>query len=165
MGADTPPFSILILHSVRNTELHLHLKNINNTAKMVADSLIYHPSVAHYLKYVATTVGRDKLLRTIQYFSRFYAWYLYRTNGTPGEIAPFDAIKKQFGPTQVDACGQERRALQSGSYRGRFQELGSRYQVLRCWTTIGICWILVFGCCHILGCCGHQEESYDPEAG
>merc|ERR1711977_311573 len=83
-----------ILHSVRNTELHGDLKNINNTAKMVADSLIYHPSVAHYLKYVATTVGRDKLLRTIQYFSRFYAWYLYRTNGTPGEIAPFEGIRK-----------------------------------------------------------------------
>lgn len=64
---------------------------------MVADSLIYHPSVAHYLRFVATTVGRDKLLRTIQYFSRFYAWYLFRTNGTPGEIAPFEAIKKQFG--------------------------------------------------------------------
>ncbi|KAH7346462.1 putative peroxisomal membrane protein PMP27 [Rhexocercosporidium sp. MPI-PUGE-AT-0058] len=64
---------------------------------MVADSLVYHPSVSHYLKFVATTVGRDKLLRTIQYFSRFYAWYLFRTNGTPGEIAPFDAIKKQFG--------------------------------------------------------------------
>lgn len=67
------------------------------TAKMVADSLVYHPSVAHYLKFVATTVGRDKLLRTLQYFSRFYAWYLFRTNGTPGEIAPFEAIKKQFG--------------------------------------------------------------------
>jgi len=64
---------------------------------MVADSLVYHPSVAHYLKYVSTVVGRDKLLRTLQYFSRFYAWYLYRTNGTPGQIAPFDAIKKQFG--------------------------------------------------------------------
>ncbi|EHK98957.1 hypothetical protein GLAREA_01366 [Glarea lozoyensis ATCC 20868] len=64
---------------------------------MVSDSLIYHPSVAHYLKFVATTVGRDKLLRTLQYFSRFYAWYLFRTNATPGEIAPFDAIKKQFG--------------------------------------------------------------------
>lgn len=64
---------------------------------MVADSLVYHPTVAHYLKYVSTTVGRDKLLRTLQYFSRFYAWYLYRTNGTPGQIAPFDAIKKQFG--------------------------------------------------------------------
>jgi len=64
---------------------------------MVADSLVYHPSVAHYLKFVATTVGRDKLLRTFQYFSRFYAWYLFRTNGTPAEIAPFEAIKKQFG--------------------------------------------------------------------
>ncbi|KAI9650741.1 Peroxisomal membrane protein PMP27 [Ciborinia camelliae] len=64
---------------------------------MVADTLVYHPSVAHYLKFVSTTVGRDKLLRTLQYFSRFYAWYLLRTNGTPGEIAPYEAIKKQFG--------------------------------------------------------------------
>jgi len=64
---------------------------------MVADSLVYHPSVAHYLKFIATTVGRDKLLRTLQYFSRFYAWYLFRTNGTPAEIAPFETIKKQFG--------------------------------------------------------------------
>jgi len=67
---------------------------------MVADSLVYHPSVAHYLKFVATTVGRDKLLRTLQYFSRFYAWYLFRTNGSPSEIAPFEAIKKQFGLTR-----------------------------------------------------------------
>jgi peroxin-11B len=64
---------------------------------MSAPSLIYHPSIAHYLKFVATTVGRDKVLRTLQYFSRFYAWYLFRTNATPKEIAPFDAIKKQFG--------------------------------------------------------------------
>lgn len=61
------------------------------------DALIYHPSVTHYLKYVSTTAGRDKLLRTIQYFSRFYAWYLYRTNALPSSIAPFEAIKKQFG--------------------------------------------------------------------
>lgn len=64
---------------------------------MVADALIYHPSVSHYLKFVATTVGRDKLLRTIQYFARFYAWYLFRTNALPTQIAPWDAIKKQFG--------------------------------------------------------------------
>ncbi|ORY61279.1 peroxisomal biogenesis factor 11 [Pseudomassariella vexata] len=67
---------------------------------MVADALIYHPSVSHYLKFVATTVGRDKLLRTLQYFSRFYAWYLLRTNGTKAEIAPFEAMKKQFGLTR-----------------------------------------------------------------
>ncbi|KAI9798468.1 MAG: hypothetical protein M1825_005348 [Sarcosagium campestre] len=64
---------------------------------MVADALVYHPSVAHFLKYVATVVGRDKLLRALQYFSRFYAWYLYRTNHTPATIAPYDAIKKNFG--------------------------------------------------------------------
>ncbi|KAI2628864.1 peroxisomal biogenesis factor 11 [Hypoxylon sp. NC1633] len=64
---------------------------------MVADAVIYHPTVSHYLKFVATTVGRDKLLRTLQYFSRFYAWYLLRTNGTAAEVAPFEAIKRQFG--------------------------------------------------------------------
>ncbi|WYZ35616.1 hypothetical protein EsH8_X_000263 [Colletotrichum jinshuiense] len=67
---------------------------------MVADALIYHPSVAHYNKFVATTVGRDKILRTLQYFARFYAWYLFRTNGSKTEIAPWDAIKKQFGLTR-----------------------------------------------------------------
>ncbi|KAL7895284.1 peroxisomal biogenesis factor 11 [Trichoderma sp. SZMC 28014] len=64
---------------------------------MVADTLVYHPSVAHYLRFVATTVGRDKILRTLQYFARFYAWYLLRTNGTPSQMAPWNAIKKQFG--------------------------------------------------------------------
>ncbi|KAG2417438.1 hypothetical protein HFD88_008657 [Aspergillus terreus] len=67
---------------------------------MVADALLYHPALAHYLRFVATTVGRDKLLRTLQYFSRFYAWYLYRTNRPQSSIEPFNAIKKQFGTTR-----------------------------------------------------------------
>jgi len=67
---------------------------------MVADAVIYHPAVSHYLRYVATTVGRDKILRTLQYFSRFYAWYLYRTNNPPSAVAPFTAIKTQFGLTR-----------------------------------------------------------------
>ncbi|KAK4242805.1 peroxisomal biogenesis factor 11-domain-containing protein [Achaetomium macrosporum] len=64
---------------------------------MVADALIYHPAVSHYLKYVATTVGRDKLLRTLQYFARFYAWYLLRTNHPQATIQPWETMKKQFG--------------------------------------------------------------------
>lgn len=36
-------------------------------------------------------------MRTLQYFSRFYAWYLYRTNASTSEIAPYAAIKSQFG--------------------------------------------------------------------
>ncbi|KAF2097715.1 peroxisomal biogenesis factor 11 [Rhizodiscina lignyota] len=67
---------------------------------MVADAVIYHPTVSHYLKFVATTTGRDKVLRTLQYFARFYAWYLYRTNNPQSAIAPYDAIKKNFGLTR-----------------------------------------------------------------
>ncbi|KIX05987.1 uncharacterized protein Z518_03961 [Rhinocladiella mackenziei CBS 650.93] len=67
---------------------------------MVADALVYHPAVTHYLRYVATTIGRDKVLRTIQYFSRFYAWYLYRTNNPTSAIQPWNVIKTQFGLTR-----------------------------------------------------------------
>ncbi|KAJ5237431.1 peroxin-11 [Penicillium chrysogenum] len=67
---------------------------------MVANALVYHPALAHWLRFVATTVGRDKLLRTIQYFSRFYAWYLYRTNKPQSAIDPYNAVKKQFGTTR-----------------------------------------------------------------
>lgn len=63
----------------------------------MSSTLAHHPTVAHYLRFVATTVGRDKVLRTLQYFARFYAWYLFRTNGTPAEVAPWAAIKKNFG--------------------------------------------------------------------
>lgn len=67
---------------------------------MVADALVYHPTVSHYLKFLSTTVGRDKLLRTIQYFARFYAWYLLRTNAPGGAAAPFSALKAQLGLTR-----------------------------------------------------------------
>ncbi|KAI9926855.1 hypothetical protein ASPWEDRAFT_55054 [Aspergillus wentii DTO 134E9] len=67
---------------------------------MVADAILYHPALAHYLRFAATTVGRDKILRTLQYFSRFYAWYLYRTNRPQAAIEPFNAVKKQFGTTR-----------------------------------------------------------------
>ncbi|KAF2764247.1 peroxisomal biogenesis factor 11 [Teratosphaeria nubilosa] len=64
---------------------------------MVADALIYHPAVAHTNRFLATTVGRDKTLRTIQYFSRFLAWYTYRTNSPATTVALFEGLKKNFG--------------------------------------------------------------------
>ncbi|KAI1263214.1 peroxisomal biogenesis factor 11 [Xylariaceae sp. FL1019] len=88
---------------------------------MVADAVIYHPTVSHYLKFVATTVGRDKLLRTLQYFSRFYAWYLLRTNGTRSEIAPYEAIKKAFG--------QARKILRMGKNIEHFRAAATAYDV------------------------------------
>lgn len=103
-------------------------KRTTSTAiNMVADAVVYHPTVAHYLRFVATsgtfifhlqattpliwffslakrmltvfflsTVGRDKVLRTLQYFARFYSWYLFRTNALTKNIAPWEAVKKSF---------------------------------------------------------------------
>ena len=45
-------------------------------------------------------VGRDKVLRTIQYFARFYAWYLYRTNNPTSAIQPWTVVKNQFSLTR-----------------------------------------------------------------
>jgi peroxin-11B len=42
-------------------------------------------------------VGRDKALRTIQYFARFLAWYTYRTNSPQSTVDVFNGIKKNFG--------------------------------------------------------------------
>jgi hypothetical protein len=48
----------------------------------------------------ASLVGRDKVLRTIQYFSRFYAWYLYRTNNPTSAILPWATLKTQLSATR-----------------------------------------------------------------
>jgi peroxin-11B len=50
--------------------------------------------------YLCQIVGRDKVLRTIQYFSRFYAWYLYRTNNPASAIQPWATAKSQLGLTR-----------------------------------------------------------------
>lgn len=44
----------------------------------------------------------------MQYFSRFLAWYLYRTNHPTTSIAPFENLKKQFSSV--------RKALRIGKF-------------------------------------------------
>lgn len=61
----------------------------------------------------ASPVGRDKVLRTLQYFSRFLAWYLYRTNHPATTVAIFDAIKKNFGSV--------RKAMRIGKFVEHFK--------------------------------------------
>ncbi|EGP88273.1 unnamed protein product [Zymoseptoria tritici ST99CH_1A5] len=80
---------------------------------MVADALVYHPAVSHFNRFVATTIGRDKTLRTIQYFSRFLAWYLYRTNHPATTVATFETIKKNFGSV--------RKAMRLGKFVEHFK--------------------------------------------
>ncbi|RMY43652.1 hypothetical protein D0865_11095 [Hortaea werneckii] len=71
---------------------------------MVADAIAYHPAVAHYNRFVATTV---------QYFSRFLAWYTYRTNSPASTVALFDGVKKNFGSV--------RKAMRLGKFVEHFK--------------------------------------------
>ncbi|KAK6835666.1 hypothetical protein RU639_002437 [Aspergillus parasiticus] len=80
---------------------------------MVANTLDCHTTLAHSLRFVATTVGRDKLLRTAQYFSQFYIWHLSRGNYKQSAVEPYNALRKQLGTT--------RRILRIGNFLGNLQ--------------------------------------------
>ncbi|KAF9586036.1 Peroxisomal membrane protein PMP27 [Lunasporangiospora selenospora] len=53
-------------------------------------------NVQPWIKFTATTVGRDKLYRAVQYFSRFLAWYLLRQGATKEIVARFNNLKKNL---------------------------------------------------------------------
>jgi len=83
---------------------------------MVADNLVYHPTVAHYLRFVATTAGRDKALRTLQFMARFLSFYMLRKGYSASSIAPFEAIKKQFSQARkVMSLGKNIEHLKAAS--------------------------------------------------
>jgi len=62
----------------------------------LAAQIVFHPTINRSLKLWSTTVGRDKTYRTIQYFSRFLAWYLLRS-GNKVDAARFNALKSALG--------------------------------------------------------------------
>lgn len=59
------------------------------------------------------------MLRTIQYFSRFYAWYLYRTNNPLRIIDPWSKLQKQFSLT--------RKILRIGKFVEHFRAASELY--------------------------------------
>ncbi|KAG5654786.1 hypothetical protein H0H81_003794 [Sphagnurus paluster] len=61
-----------------------------------ASQVILHPLVSQGLKYGSTTLGRDKLYRTVQYFARFFAWYLLN-KGDKIDAARWSALKSHLG--------------------------------------------------------------------
>ncbi|CEG68928.1 Peroxisomal membrane protein PMP27 [Rhizopus azygosporus] len=59
--------------------------------------VLTHAHVDAFNRYMATTVGREKLCRFVQYFARFYAYYLFR-NGAPKEtIQRWADLKTHLG--------------------------------------------------------------------
>jgi len=68
------------------------LFSLISTMSAAASQVILHPNVTQSLKILSTTLGRDKLYRAIQYFSRFLAWFLIR-RGFADEGGRWDALK------------------------------------------------------------------------
>ncbi|KAG5648095.1 hypothetical protein DXG03_007130 [Asterophora parasitica] len=61
-----------------------------------ASQVILHPLVSQGLKFGSTTLGRDKTYRAIQYFARFFAWYLL-SKGDKVDAARWNALKSHLG--------------------------------------------------------------------
>ncbi|PBL00992.1 peroxisomal biogenesis factor 11 [Armillaria gallica] len=62
----------------------------------IASQVVFHPAVSQSLKFGNTTLGRDKTYRSIQYFARFYAWYLL-SRGEKDAAVPWNALKTHLG--------------------------------------------------------------------
>ncbi|KIJ68317.1 hypothetical protein HYDPIDRAFT_124671 [Hydnomerulius pinastri MD-312] len=60
-----------------------------------ASQVVLHPYVSQALKYGGTNLGRDKLYRTVQYFSRFLAWFLL-SKGDKLQAARWNALKNHL---------------------------------------------------------------------
>ncbi|KIK71160.1 hypothetical protein GYMLUDRAFT_33295 [Collybiopsis luxurians FD-317 M1] len=58
----------------------------------IASQVVLHPTVSQSLKFGGTTLGRDKTYRAIQYFARFYAWFLL-SRGDKDAAARWNALK------------------------------------------------------------------------
>ncbi|OGE55109.1 hypothetical protein PENARI_c005G10874 [Penicillium arizonense] len=84
---------------------------------MAAATPLNHSTLGRLLSFLATTAGRDKSLRTLQYFSRFYGWYLRRANYPQSAVDPINVIKKQFEIT--------RKILRIGNFIEKFNAASS----------------------------------------
>ncbi|BFZ57619.1 hypothetical protein PYCC9005_004672 [Savitreella phatthalungensis] len=94
------------------------------------ETLAYSPLVSHILKYTSTTVGRDKIYRAVQYWSRFYAWYLLRKGKTPDVIAPWAALKSHLALSRkLMRVGKNVEHLKAASLL--IQEAGKTDPILR----------------------------------
>ncbi|KAI9268946.1 peroxisomal biogenesis factor 11 [Phascolomyces articulosus] len=53
--------------------------------------------VTHINSYLGTTTGREKLCRFVQYFARFYAFYLYRQGAAKETFERWGELKNHIG--------------------------------------------------------------------
>ncbi|KAJ3107988.1 Peroxisomal membrane protein PMP27 [Phlyctochytrium planicorne] len=86
----------------------------------------------HTVKFLSTTVGRDRINRFCQYFARYLIWQLQRNGADKEVIAKWTKLQGAFGQT--------RKVMRTGRqiefYRTIIKSLGVKDKVVR-YTTIG----------------------------
>lgn len=63
----------------------------------VASIVANHPALTHTVKFLETTAGRDKALRVIQYWSRFFSYVLFRKGYSPQAVAQWKHLQAIVG--------------------------------------------------------------------
>ncbi|SGZ56070.1 CIC11C00000005551 [Sungouiella intermedia] len=61
---------------------------------MVADTLIYHPTLNKFIKFIDTTPKREKCFRLVAYLSRFLSYYLQRQGFSLETVQKFKDLKQ-----------------------------------------------------------------------
>lgn len=61
---------------------------------MVADTLVYHPTVSKFIKFIDSTPKREKCFRLVAYLSRFLAYYLQRQGYSADLVQKFLNLKQ-----------------------------------------------------------------------
>lgn len=61
---------------------------------MVADTIIYHPTLTKLIKFLDTTPKREKCFRLVAYLSRFLSYYLQRQGYSVDLVSKFKDLKQ-----------------------------------------------------------------------
>lgn len=61
---------------------------------MVADSIIYHPTLTKFIKFIDSTPKREKCFRLVAYLSRFLSYYLQRQGFSAQTVQQFKDLKQ-----------------------------------------------------------------------
>ncbi|EGW30493.1 uncharacterized protein SPAPADRAFT_63314 [Spathaspora passalidarum NRRL Y-27907] len=63
---------------------------------MVADTLVYHPTLTKLAKFLDSTPQREKTLRLFAYLSRFLGYYAYRKGYSRDTVEMYNSLKTQL---------------------------------------------------------------------
>jgi hypothetical protein len=73
----------------------------------------FPPAVTQWIAFTSSLQGRDKLIRTVQYFCKFYAWFLERKGAPKADFARYAGVTSSLSTT--------RKAIRVGKFVDQFQ--------------------------------------------